>query len=66
MANGRLNLHWVLRSLCALLMVETGSGTSGPSPWAHTSPQLPASGVNQTLDVDVSIQEGSRHHQVGV
>ncbi|XP_053525901.1 mitochondrial sodium/calcium exchanger protein [Artibeus jamaicensis] len=52
MASGRLNLHWVLRLLCVLPMVETGSRTSGPWTWAHAGPPLPASGVNQTLVVD--------------
>lgn len=61
----QLQLHWVLHLLCLLLMVETMSGASGPSTGAHTTPEFPASGVNQSPVVDVSIQAGSCY-QVGL
>lgn len=65
MAGRQLILHWVLHLLCVLLMVRTVSGASSPSTGTHTSPEFPASGVNQTPVVDVSILTGS-WHLVGV
>ncbi|XP_059975641.1 mitochondrial sodium/calcium exchanger protein isoform X1 [Mesoplodon densirostris] len=56
MARGLLNLYWVLRWLCVLLMVETVSGAGGPSAGTRISSQFPASGVNQSPVVDVSVQ----------
>lgn len=52
MAGRQLILHWVLHLLCVLLMVRTVSGASSPSTGTHTSPEFPASGVNQTPVVD--------------
>ncbi|XP_059975642.1 mitochondrial sodium/calcium exchanger protein isoform X2 [Mesoplodon densirostris] len=52
MARGLLNLYWVLRWLCVLLMVETVSGAGGPSAGTRISSQFPASGVNQSPVVD--------------
>lgn len=52
MAGRQLNLPWVLHLLCVPLMVRTVSGASGPSTGAHTSPEFPGSGVNQTPVVD--------------
>lgn len=64
MAGGLLNLCWVLSVLQVLLMVQTVSGARGPSTGPRGSSQFPASGVNQTLLVDVSIQ-ARQWHQVG-
>ncbi|KAF6278520.1 solute carrier family 8 member B1 [Rhinolophus ferrumequinum] len=52
MAGRQLNLHWVLHLLCVLMMVRTVSGASSPPTGTHTSPEFPASGVNQTPVVD--------------
>ncbi|XP_016012981.1 mitochondrial sodium/calcium exchanger protein isoform X1 [Rousettus aegyptiacus] len=52
MAGRQLRPHWVLHLLHALLMVETMSGASGPSIGTHTSPEFPASGVDQSPVVD--------------
>lgn len=64
-ARGLLNLYWVLSWVCVLLMVETVSGARGPSAGTRISSQFPASGVNQSPVVDVSVQVGN-WHQVGV
>lgn len=66
MAGPGPNLPWVLHLLCMLLMLGTGSAASSPPTEAHTSPEFPASGVNQTRVVDVSIQAGSWHQVGGV
>nr|XP_030716339.1 mitochondrial sodium/calcium exchanger protein isoform X1 [Globicephala melas] len=55
-ARGLLNLYWVLSWVCVLLMVETVSGAGGPSAGTRISSQFPASGVNQSPVVDVSVQ----------
>ncbi|KAM9054834.1 mitochondrial sodium/calcium exchanger protein isoform 3-T3 [Megaptera novaeangliae] len=52
MARGLLDLYWVLRWLCVLLMVETVSGAGGPSAGTRISSQFPASGVNQSPVID--------------
>lgn len=66
MAGRQLRPHWVLHLLHALLMMETMSGASSPSIGAHTSPEFPASGVDQSPVVDVSIQAGSCRQVGGV
>lgn len=52
MAGRQLHLHWVPHLLYVLLMVETMSGASDPSTGTHTSPEFPASDVNQSPVVD--------------
>lgn len=62
MAGRQLNVHWVLHLLCVLLM-GTVSRAGGLSMGTHTIPEFPASGLNQTLVVDVSIHAGSWHRR---
>lgn len=59
MASRWLDLRWALSVLCVLLMAETVSGARDSSTGAHISPKFPASGVNQTAVVDVSIPIGT-------
>ncbi|XP_039092400.1 mitochondrial sodium/calcium exchanger protein isoform X2 [Hyaena hyaena] len=56
MSGWQLNLHWVLRLFCVLLMVEMVPGARGPFTGAHMSPVFSASDAKQTSTVDVYIQ----------